>query len=94
MAPRGPSQAPPGMQFLPPTAQQAPPPHYPNQQPDGGASPLPSKGGCQEPSTRGPYYTQVVESEYYVPPLERQQSNEYNSPVAEENNIYEEIDQV
>lgn len=92
VAPRALSQAPTSMLFHPP--QQTPPPHYPNQQSDQGAFPLPNKGGCQERTARGPYYTRVVESEYYAPPLERQQSNEYNSPVAEENNIYEEIDQV
>ncbi|KAG0728509.1 Dynamin-binding protein [Chionoecetes opilio] len=31
--------------------------------------------------------------DYYSPPLDRQLSGDYNSPVSEENNIYEEIDQ-
>ncbi|KAG7175114.1 Dynamin-binding protein-like [Homarus americanus] len=77
--------------------QQAPPPRYsPGQAPQSSLkqAPLPSKPGYHEqmPST-SLHDSQVSESVYYSPPLDRQQSHEYNSPVSEDTNIYEEIDQ-
>ncbi|XP_071537624.1 uncharacterized protein [Panulirus ornatus] len=76
--------------------QQVPPPRYSlgqvSQVPISQA-PLPSKvSHIEQPPTIN-QHSQVSESDYYSPPLDRQQSNEYNSPVTEDDNIYEEIDQ-
>ncbi|XP_069947710.1 dynamin-binding protein-like isoform X2 [Cherax quadricarinatus] len=75
----------------PAVGQQVPPPRYT----PGSLNPppLPVKPGFQEQSS-STFYSQISESEYYSPPLDTQPSNEYNSPISEEdNNIYEEIDQ-
>lgn len=77
-----------------PRNEQQPPPRYSMGQeinPLHSQTPLPSKPGHTE-SHEDRNGRQVPES-YYSPPLDRQQSNEYNSPVSEESNIYEEIDQ-
>ncbi|XP_068200932.1 dynamin-binding protein-like [Palaemon carinicauda] len=73
---------------------QQPPPRYSMGQeinPPTTQTMLPSKPGRRE-SCDDRIDRQEPES-YYSPPLDRQQSNEYNSPVSEESNIYEEIEQ-
>nr|XP_045603255.1 dynamin-binding protein-like isoform X1 [Procambarus clarkii] len=83
-------------QGYPTVGQQAPPPCYSIGQSSPGPltqAPLPPKSGYPEPSSRSTFYSEISESEYYSPPLDRRQSNEYNSPISEDNNIYEEIDQ-
>ncbi|KAK7084423.1 hypothetical protein SK128_028513 [Halocaridina rubra] len=74
----------------------APPPRYSLGQEvsvSSAQTPLPSKAGHRDSAPGSNGHSHVSESDYYAPPLDRQQSNEYNSPVSEENNIYEEIDQ-
>lgn len=81
----------------PPAEQQIPPPRYsPGQvsQVPMNQAPLPSKFSHTEQPPTITHHSEVSESDYYSPPLDRQQSNEYNSPVTEDDNIYEEIDQV
>lgn len=101
-APAPPEQAPPRYEDIFPVEptmllqdsgyHQAPPPCYSSEgtltaspQP-----PLPTKPEPLPPSGG----ELLVDGDYYSPPLDRQQSGEYTSPVSEENNIYEEIDQV
>lgn len=102
-APAPPEQAPPRYEDIFPVVPatlpqgtglpQAPPPRYSTV---GTATltpqpPLPSK---PEPLPADNDGQHRGDGDYYSPPLDRQASNEYNSPVSEENNIYEEIDQI
>lgn len=102
-APAPPEQAPPRYEDIFPVEPttlpqsqgypQAPPPRYSAGETLAAAPqpPLPSK---TEPLPPSAGELLVEEGNYYSPPLDRQQSGEYTSPVTEENNIYEEIDQV
>ncbi|KAK4319618.1 hypothetical protein Pmani_009460 [Petrolisthes manimaculis] len=68
---------------------QVPPPQY-----TPGQSPVPQPPACPLPSKPGHHYSPVEEvADYYTPPLDRRQSDDYSVPVSEEHNIYEEIDQ-
>ncbi|XP_063874664.1 dynamin-binding protein-like isoform X1 [Scylla paramamosain] len=102
-APAPPEQAPPRYEDIFPVVPttlpqgtglpQAPPPRYSSEGTATLASqpPLPSKTEPLPPDGDGLHHG---DGDYYSPPLDRQPSGEYNSPVSEENNIYEEIDQI
>lgn len=78
--------------------QQAPPPRYSfgyTSQRVLSQPPLPSKPEHPDRSDgEAAAHSQVSENDYYSPPLDRQQSNEYSSPTSDSSNIYEEIGQV
>lgn len=101
-APAPPEQAPPRYEDIfpiePTTMSQdsgylrTPPPCYSS----GGtltATPQPPHSSKPESLAASGGESLVGDSDYYSPPLDRQQSGEYTSPVTEEN-IYEEIDKV
>ena len=103
-APAPPEQAPPRYEDIFPVVPttlpqgtglpQAPPPRYSSESTATLTSqpPLPSKPEPLPPDSDGQQH--LGDGDYYSPPLDRQPSAEYNSPVSEEHNIYEEIDQV
>lgn len=102
-APAPPEQAPPRYEDIFPVEPstlphgpgypQAPPPRYSSGETLSASSqlPLPSKTELLPPT--GGELQLMGDGNYYSPPMDRQQSGEYTSPVSEENNIYEEIDQ-